>query len=83
MGLDPALRQEFWEHFHGLTDEGHTILLTTHYLEEAGRTSRVGFMRGGKIQVEGAPAELQAQVAQAVGGIPTMEEGFLFLLVRR
>ena len=83
VGLDPRLRQEFWEHFHELRDAGHTILLTTHYLEEAGRTSRVGFMRGGKIQVEGAPAELQAQVAQAVGGIPTMEEGFLFLLVRR
>jgi len=78
VGLGPALRQEFWEHFHGLTDEGHTILLTTHYLEEAGRTSRVGSCGVSMIQGEWAPAELQAQVAQAVGGIPTMEEVFLF-----
>jgi ABC-2 type transport system ATP-binding protein len=78
VGLDPALRQEFWEHFHELKDEGHTILLTTHYLEEAGRCSRVGFMRAGRLQVEGLPAELQARVAQAVGGTPSMEEVFLF-----
>ena len=78
VGLDPALRQEFWEHFHQLKGKGHTILLTTHYLEEAGRTSRVGFMREGKIRVEGPPAELQAQVAQVKGGSPSMEEVFLY-----
>lgn len=82
VGLDPALRQEFWEHFHDLRAQGHTVLLTTHYLEEAGRCTRVGFMREGKIQVEGAPAALQARVAQARGGTPSMEEVFLFFARR-
>ncbi len=82
VGLDPALRQEFWEYFYRLRDEGRTILLTTHYLEEAGRCSRVGFMRGGRIQVEGEPRELQARVAEVVGGSPSMEEVFLFFARR-
>lgn len=82
VGLDPALRQEFWEYFYRLRDEGHTLLLTTHYLEEAGRCSRVGFMRGGRIRVEGKPRELQAQVAEAIGGSPSMEEVFLFFARR-
>ncbi len=77
VGLDPALRQEFWKHFHELRDHGHTLLLTTHYLEEAGRCTRVGFMRAGKIQAEGAPAELRARVARVQGGTPSMEEVFL------
>jgi len=80
--LDPALWQEFWEHFHELKARGHTILLTTHYLEEAGRCTCVGFMRAGRIQVEGAPAELQARVAQVQGGTPSMEEVFLFFARR-
>lgn len=82
VGLDPALRQEFWEYFYRLRDEGRTLLLTTHYLEEAGRCSRVGFMRGGRIRVEGKPRELQAQVAEAIGGSPSMEEVFLFFARR-
>lgn len=83
VGLDPRLRQEFWEHFHELRDAGHTILLTTHYLEEAGRCTRVGFMRAGTIQVEGTPGELQDQVSQVQGGTPSMEEVFLFLTEER
>ena len=79
VGLDPRLRQEFWEHFHELREAGHTILLTTHYLEEAGRCTRVGFMRAGRIRVEGTPEELQAQVSEIHGGTPSMEDVFLLL----
>jgi len=68
VGLDPALRQEFWEHFHGLTDEGHTILLTTHYLEEAGRTSRVGFMRGGRSRWRGRRLSSRPGLLRPSGG---------------
>ncbi len=78
IGLDPALRIRFWEHFHALNRDGHTILLTTHYLEEAERCSRVGMMRLGRLTAEGTPTELKAQVA-AGDRVPSMEEVFLAL----
>lgn len=78
IGLDPALRIRFWEHFHDLNGRGRTILLSTHYLEEAGRCTRIGMMRQGRLVAEGTPDELKARVAQD-GRTPSMEEVFLAL----
>lgn len=80
IGLDPALREEFWSHFHALNRQGRTILLSTHYLHEAGKCSRIGLMRRGRLVAEGTPRELVAQ-ATAVSGErePDMERVFLIL----
>jgi len=78
IGLDPALRIRFWEHFHDLNARGRTILLSTHYLEEAGRCTRVGMMRQGRLVAEGTSDGLKARVAQG-GRTPSMEEVFLAL----
>jgi len=78
IGLDPALRIRFWEHFHDLNARGRTILLSTHYLEEAGRCGRVGMMRQGRLVAEGTPDELKARVARD-GERPSMETVFLAL----
>lgn len=78
IGLDPALRIEFWDHFDSLNRAGRTILLTTHYLAEAERCSRVGMMRRGRLVADGSPEQLKAQVPSA-GNPPSMEEVFLYI----
>lgn len=63
-GLDPQARHLIWEKLRGLVAEGNTIVLTTHYMEEAARLcDRLVIMDHGKILVEGSPEELVAQYA--------------------
>jgi ABC-2 type transport system ATP-binding protein len=58
-GFDPAARREAWEVIEGLRELGTTILLTTHYLEEAERLAdRVAIIKGGEIVAEGPPDEI-------------------------
>jgi ABC-2 type transport system ATP-binding protein len=58
-GFDPGARRNAWETVRGLRELGKTILLTTHYLDEAEQLAdRVAVLRGGVIVREGAPAEL-------------------------
>jgi ABC-2 type transport system ATP-binding protein len=80
IGLDPALRREFWDHFHKLNGDGRTILLSTHYLNEAEWCDRVGLMQRGKLIAEGAPNALKAEATVRSGHVgPDMEEVFLIL----
>jgi ABC-2 type transport system ATP-binding protein len=58
VGVDPNLRVSFWEHFSELKTRGITIVITTHYMDEARRCDRVGFMREGKLIAEGRPKEV-------------------------
>ncbi|MET8181887.1 ABC transporter ATP-binding protein [Streptomyces sp. NPDC005336] len=59
-GFDPAARRQFWELIRQLADEGTTIVLTTHYLEEAeALADRLAVIATGKVVAEGAPAELR------------------------
>jgi ABC-2 type transport system ATP-binding protein len=58
-GLDPEVRIRIWEFIEGLADQGTTILLTTHYMEEAEKLAdRVAVLVGGRIITTGAPDEL-------------------------
>ena len=58
-GLDPQARHLVWDRLRALTDEGKTLLLTTHYMEEAARLcDRLVIMEGGLIIAEGSPDEL-------------------------
>jgi lipooligosaccharide transport system ATP-binding protein len=58
-GLDPQARHLIWERLRGLVNQGNTILLTTHYMEEAARLcDRIVIMDHGKILVEGRPDDL-------------------------
>jgi len=63
-GLDPQNRAYLWDHVRGLRDQGATIFLTTHYLEEADALcDRLVIMDHGEIVIEGTPRELKRQVA--------------------
>lgn len=58
VGVDPELRESFWKYFHNLRDQGITILITTHYMDEAMHCDRIGFMRRAKLIAEGTPNKL-------------------------
>jgi ABC-2 type transport system ATP-binding protein len=72
VGVDPRLRVSFWEYFHTLKARGITILITTHYMDEARHCDRVGFMREGKLIAEGSPDELLNST-----GTTSLEDAFL------
>ncbi|WP_084469194.1 ABC transporter ATP-binding protein [Nocardiopsis trehalosi] len=66
VGLDPQVRQELWGVVTGLRDDGVTVLMSTHYIEEAERLSdEVALMAKGRVVVRGAPADLVAAHAGA------------------
>ncbi|MDI9642613.1 MAG: ABC transporter ATP-binding protein [Archaeoglobales archaeon] len=64
-GVDPKLRKSFWEYFESLNKEGKTILITTHYMDEAEKCQRIVLMRGGEILAEGSPEDIKRK---ALGG---------------
>jgi len=63
VGVDPELRMGFWKYFADLKARGKTVIMTTHYMDEAVRCDVVGMMRLGKLIGEGTPKELMAQTS--------------------
>ncbi|MCE7738910.1 MAG: ABC transporter ATP-binding protein [Candidatus Heimdallarchaeota archaeon] len=59
VGIDPVLRTFFWKYFHSLKEDGITLVITSHVMDEAERADRIGLMRGGKLIAEGTPSELR------------------------
>jgi ABC-2 type transport system ATP-binding protein len=73
-GLDPAARREFWNYLEHLRDnENVTVVLTTHYMEEAERCDRIGIMHQGKLVAIAPPDELKSEVGGDVIVIKTEE----------
>ncbi len=77
VGLDPAAREAMWAHLHQLQRQLRTtILLTTHYMEEAEQLcDRVAILDRGSVVADGSPAELKARAGQAA----SLEEAFIRL----
>ena len=73
-GVDPAARRLFWELIHELASGGTTIVVTTHYMDEAARCERLAFMSRGKLIAVGTGAEVMAHFAQ-----PSIEDVFIEL----
>jgi len=57
-GVDPVSRREFWEQIHALAADGTTVLLTTHYMDEAERCHRLAFIFGGQLLDVGTPEQI-------------------------
>jgi ABC-2 type transport system ATP-binding protein len=73
-GLDPAARREFWNYLEHLRDNDNvTVVLTTHYMEEAERCDRIGIMHQGKLVAIAPPDELKSEVGGDVIVIKTEE----------
>ncbi|MHA2503304.1 MAG: ABC transporter ATP-binding protein [Candidatus Kariarchaeaceae archaeon] len=74
VGVDPVLRAYFWDYFRKLRDEGKTILITSHVMDEAERADRIGLIRAGKLIDEGTPEELKQR-----HNVASIEEVFIKL----
>lgn len=57
-GVDPKARRDFWEQIHQLAGEGLTVLITTHYMDEAERCHRLGYIAYGNLLTQGTVAEV-------------------------
>jgi ABC-2 type transport system ATP-binding protein len=57
-GVDPNARREFWEMIHDLASEGVTVLVSTHYMDEAERCHRIAYLAWGKLLLEGSVADV-------------------------
>lgn len=75
-GADPLARREFWRRITLLAERGVTVVITTHFMEEAEYCDRIAIMDGGRILAQGTPAEIRARAA-AVGKQPNMEDAFI------
>jgi ABC-2 type transport system ATP-binding protein len=60
-GVDPKARRDFWEEIHNLSDAGLTVLVSTHYMDEAERCDRIVYIMNGKLIARGTVAEVIAQ----------------------
>jgi ABC-2 type transport system ATP-binding protein len=77
VGLDPVLRRDLWELFHRLAEEGATLLVSSHVMDEAARCDRLLLMREGELVADTTPDELRERT-----GEQEMEAAFLRLVER-
>jgi len=66
-GVDPASRRRFWDLIYDLADGGTTVLVTTHYMDEAAHCDRLAMMNAGRLVAVGTPQELRESYARGGG----------------
>ncbi len=81
-GVDPITRREFWSHINGLVERGVTVMVTTHFMDEAEYCDRIGLVYRGELIATGTPDELKGLVAGGELADPTMEDAFVGLVQR-
>lgn len=77
-GVDPLTRREFWNHIYAMVQKGMTIMVTTHFMDEAEYCDRIALLYEGEAIALGTPYELISQVSQNA----TMEDAFVELIKR-
>src|SRR5918999_1226140 len=75
IGLDPVLRNELWKLFHGLSEDGVTLLISSHVMDEAARCQRLLLMRDGEFLFDDTPEALRSTT-----GLGDMEQAFVQLI---
>jgi ABC-2 type transport system ATP-binding protein len=81
-GVDPLTRREFWTHINGLVRKGVTVMVTTHFMDEAEYCDRIALMYQARVIALDTPDALKATVALSPGEEPTMEQAFIRLIER-
>ena len=79
-GVDPGTRREFWSHINGLVEKGVSVVVTTHFMEEAEYCDRISLIYRGRSIAMGSPDELKARAVTAELPEPTMEDAFIALI---
>ena len=82
-GVDPLTRREFWTHITGLVEKGVTVLVTTHFMDEAEYCDRVALVNRSQLVALDTPDALKSQVATDQCPNPTMEETFIQLIAQQ
>jgi ABC-2 type transport system ATP-binding protein len=78
-GVDPLARREFWQRINALARVGVTVLVTTHFMEEAEYCDRLAIMASGRILAMDEPAAIKAGARSAANPDPSMEDAFIRL----
>ncbi len=76
-GADPLARREFWKRITALAEQGVTVIVTTHFMEEAEYCDRIVIQDSGRVLAQGTPAEVRRHATQGGGGSGTMEDAFI------
>ena len=76
-GADPLARRAFWRRITALAEQGVTIIVTTHFMQEAEYCDRVAIMDAGQVLAQGSPAELRARAKTPDRPDPGMEDAFI------
>jgi ABC-2 type transport system ATP-binding protein len=81
-GVDPLVRREFWTRINGMAASGVTVLVTTHFMEEAEYCDRIGIIFRGKLIATGTPEQLKREHRSETVPNPTLEDAFVDLIER-
>ncbi len=81
-GVDPLTRREFWNRIGALADEGVTIMVTSHFMDEAEYCDRLGIVSQGRLAAVGTPGALRASVCSPALPDPTLEDAFIALVAQ-
>ena len=81
-GVDPLARREFWQRINLLAEQGVTVLVTTHFMEEAEYCDRLVIMAEGSILASGTPQAIKQTAAATGEKVATMEDAFIALIQR-
>ena len=79
-GVDPITRREFWLHINSMVEKGVTVMVTTHFMDEAEYCDRIGLVYRGKLIASGTPDDLKQQATDDEQTDPTMEQAFITLI---
>jgi len=79
-GADPLARREFWRRITTLAEQGVTVIITTHFMEEAEYCDRVAILDAGRVLAQGRPAEIRTRAQPAPDRTPTMEDAFIAIV---
>jgi pyoluteorin transport system ATP-binding protein len=76
-GADPLARRAFWRRITGLAEQGVTVIVTTHFMQEAEYCDRIAIMDGGEVLAQGTPGEIRGLAPRGAGREPSMEDAFI------
>jgi ABC-2 type transport system ATP-binding protein len=79
-GADPLARREFWRRITTLAEQGVTVVVTTHFMEEAEYCDRVVILDQGRVLAQGEPGEIRRRARAEAGREPRMEEAFIAIV---